>query len=377
LHYWDWTTDPRGSIFGPGFMGSSGGPGGRFPDPNIRFPGSNPTGDVGPPFWDPANGLVFGTPQDRRNPASPVTAAPFPIWRNVKAGAPGAPITAPFNMPSDSTIATTGNNLATDQQYRALSGHQLALINQDLSQVLGLTLAHNIAHGYIGGTVGGDAHFAFLDPFVFLLHSNVDRLWAMWQTTPGQSWRLDPNVVYGVDGSTTKVANRAGFNGFIDGILTELEPWAGNPNNDPSVRKIRPWAPPDNQTEVKNSKHPSVVFPPRYDTNGAIEQEDWRWCSKCQGLAFAGGGPGPCAAGGSHDHTASGQYRLFVNAAGAPGRATGVCAPNARASRLEGFAAGVRQGDNTSSGRTTTRCFATSQAPPVRATGAGAASAED
>ena len=50
---------------------------------------------------------------------------------------------------------------------------------------------HNIAHGYIGGTLG-DPHRSFRDPFVFLLHSNVDRLFALWQLQPGHAERLDP-----------------------------------------------------------------------------------------------------------------------------------------------------------------------------------------
>jgi hypothetical protein len=42
-------------------------------------------------------------------------------------------------------------------------------------------------------------------------------------------------------------------------------------------------------------------------------QPNWRWCNKCQGLAFAGGASlGPCPAGGNHDHTGSGEYRLGV-----------------------------------------------------------------
>jgi hypothetical protein len=307
LHYWDWQTDPRPAIFSPGFMGSPGGPGGTST--------GNPSGDVGLPFWNPGANISFNT-TGPRNQLSPITSPPFPIWRNVKQGASGAPT----NMPSDSTIVATGSGLPNADQYRELSGHQNAITTGNPGTVTGLTRAHNIAHGYIGGTIGGDPHFAFHDPFVFFLHSNVDRLWAMWQTTPGQSWRLDPNVVYGVDGNTTKIANAAGFNGFIDGILTPMEPWAGNPNNDPSVVRLRPWAPPENQTEVKDSKHPSVVLPPAYNTNGPIEQDNWRWCSKCQGLAFAGGAQGSCPAGGAHDHSTSGHYRLFHNAVGAPGQ---------------------------------------------------------
>ena len=45
----------------------------------------------------------------------------------------------------------------------------------------------------------------------------------------------------------------------------------------------------------------------------------WSWCNKCQGLTFAGnavtGGnpnptPGPCPAGGVHDHAGGGTYWL-------------------------------------------------------------------
>ena len=47
---------------------------------------------------------------------------------------------------------------------------------------------------------------------------------------------------------------------------------------------------------------------------GAIpeyNQDNWRWCRKCQVLAYAGGSsPGACQAGGMHDHTGSGDYML-------------------------------------------------------------------
>jgi len=49
--------------------------------------------------------------------------------------------------------------------------------------------------------------------------------------------------------------------------MTPLDPWAGNPSNDPAIRRVRPWAPPENEQVVKNSKHPTVVVPPAYDTN--------------------------------------------------------------------------------------------------------------
>jgi hypothetical protein len=39
-------------------------------------------------------------------------------------------------------------------------------------------------------------------------------------------------------------------------------------------------------------------------------QDNWRWCSKCEGLHF-GNNPGRCPAGGSqHISTGSGNYAL-------------------------------------------------------------------
>ena len=45
--------------------------------------------------------------------------------------------------------------------------------------------------------------------------------------------------------------------------------------------------------------------------DSAAGQHNWRWCGKCQGLAFAGNGaPGPCPAGGQHNHAGSFDYIL-------------------------------------------------------------------
>ena len=47
--------------------------------------------------------------------------------------------------------------------------------------------------------------------------------------------------------------------------------------------------------------------------------DNWRWCRKCQGLAFAGNSTGACPAGGPHDFTGSNNYSLgyTVDAEGA------------------------------------------------------------
>ena len=59
-----------------------------------------------------------------------------------------------------------------------------------------LKSAHdNVAHSYIGGTIS-NPHYSFHDPFVFLLHSNVDRLWAKWQTDPAHPERIAPATAF-------------------------------------------------------------------------------------------------------------------------------------------------------------------------------------
>jgi hypothetical protein len=48
-------------------------------------------------------------------------------------------------------------------------------------------------------------------------------------------------------------------------------------------------------------------------------QDEWRWCHKCEGLAFAGFGS--CPVGGFHDGTESGDYSLAFSSPGVPGQA--------------------------------------------------------
>lgn len=209
LHYWDWTTDPRQSpdgsggfvnLFSSDFMGSSSGRAGIPLDTLDN------------------NGVAAGSRDVTGNPADP----PQEITRSLSVG--------PAGLPADPTIVAAGDALPQAQQWQAFR--------------MALEGAHNSAHGYVGGTIGG-AHSAFEDPFVFLLHSNVDRLWASWQRMPGHAWRLDPGLVYGNETSDPA-------------ILEMMEPWAGTAG-------LRPWAAPDNQVLAKDSRDPSVVAPPEYD----------------------------------------------------------------------------------------------------------------
>ncbi len=225
LHYWDWTTDPH-SLFTLDFMGNANGDAG---DPwlsaGFYVPGATPYRSDN--AFDPSN-----------NPFDP----PRDLTRFVGAGA--------ANTPTQDSATV---NAATFPDMDIL-----------------LTGEHNAAHGFINGTIG-NAHTSFRDPFVFLLHSNVDQLFATWQRQPGQEWRLDPNQVYGTDASSQGSGDVQSGDPFW-GILSPLEPWAGVGAQTAAtgivanVQATRPWAPPENEQVVKDSKHPTVVAPPDYDT---------------------------------------------------------------------------------------------------------------
>ena len=216
LHYWDWNTDPR-PLFTPEFMGDHNGDAG---EPWLSAGFYNPTAD---PYRDDS---AFNGIND--HPFDP----PRTLSRAV-AASNANPDGTPDLGASDAQII----GAATYSAMRNL-----------------LEGAHNLAHGYIAGTIG-NPHTSFRDPFVFLLHSNVDRLFAMWQTVPGQEWRLDPDQVYGAEGTDPNSE-----------INEDLEPWAGITPAFSTGTFTRPWAPPENRQLVKTSKDPSVVAPPCYDT---------------------------------------------------------------------------------------------------------------
>jgi hypothetical protein len=221
MHYWDWTQDPR-SIPNANLGGGTTGTLNLFTSAFMGYGGST-TQVIGPPWqnavapWRSDGFYVPGASPNRDssgNPADPPTA----VNRSVS----GSPATAA----DDTAILAAGDFAA----MRVLMEN-----------------VHNNMHGFVN--MGG-AHISFRDPFVFLLHSNVDRLFARWQTDPAHPERLIPSTVYGSE------SGDAELNGNIP-------PWSGVPPT------TRPWAPPENQQVAKNYKHPSVVAPPRYDTNHA------------------------------------------------------------------------------------------------------------
>jgi len=217
LHYWDWTTDPRSSPNGSGgttdlsantFMGTMNG---------------NVAGTLAPLH---NGGVVAGSRDQTGQPQDP----PRTLLRSMTAG--------PGTATSDATILSSSNGFAQAQQWLQF--------RQSIEGVHG-GVHVNFGPGNIGDPTG---HQAFNDPMVFLLHANVDRLYAMWQCQPGQEWRLDVTQVYGVEASTTGE----------DGLSTNtLAPWDGSSG-------VHPFNPTGGLTRVKPYLDPSLVVPPCYDT---------------------------------------------------------------------------------------------------------------
>src|SRR6185295_14803200 len=110
---------------------------------------------------------------------------------------------------------------------------------------------HNAMHGFV--SMGGQ-HISFRDPFVFLLHSNVDRLFALWQLQPGAFHRLDPNLIYGSESADPA-------------LTSNVEPWSTGHAFDQIGREhfTRPWFAPENEGIPKTYNDLSIVTPPIYD----------------------------------------------------------------------------------------------------------------
>jgi len=99
----------------------------------------------------------------------------------------------------------------------------------------GLEHLHDHAHSFVdmGGT-----HISFRDPFVFLLHSNVDRLFALWQTNPAHPERLEPDTVYGTESNLDVIVVSTTQN-----VNHNVEPWSTGHSVDTFGKEhfTRPW----------------------------------------------------------------------------------------------------------------------------------------
>ena len=216
MHYWDWTQDPR-AITGANLGGGSTGTLNLFTTDFMGFGGATQQ-PIGEP-WLSAGYYVPGAANFR-------SSDPFDSVNNNPAD------------PPQEVVRSVGGSPATQaQDDDVLDEATYSTMRTKLENI------HDSMHGFVNM---GSTHTAFRDPFVFLLHSNVDRLFARWQTDPAHPERVDPAQVYGAVG------------GFLGTIF--VEPWSGGSG-------IRPWAPPENLEEPHTYLTPATVAPPCYDTN--------------------------------------------------------------------------------------------------------------
>ena len=150
-----------------------------------------------------------------------------------------------FTIPMLTAIETTRETLDPPRDvFRSVGSgwpgpatfmDDISIFNQiDFRQMTArMEAIHNNMHGFVNM---GLPHIAFRDPFVFLLHSNVDRLFALWQNDPEYPDRLDPAFVYG------------SFSNFPT-LNEPIPPWSGVNPGEPLVR---PWAAPENLARQKD-----------------------------------------------------------------------------------------------------------------------------
>lgn len=263
LHYWDFKEDPRAipnanlgggntgtlDLFDVNLMGSPGAP----------DDGSQAVGPIGDPwltagFYDPQAG-TSGHPQPREITGQPTDPPQFVYRPNQYPGPPPTPLITAAQESHILGLQPWGPAVATnhsgDPTYEALKPNYFRTAWEDV---------HNSAHPYFANI---SPHDAFRDPFVFLLHSNVDRIFAMWQTDPSHPERLDPNTVYGAEGNLDVDVFAVGVSSNQN-LSHNVEPWSTGHGE---YHNIRPWEPThENQGFVHTYHDRSVVSPPCYDT---------------------------------------------------------------------------------------------------------------
>jgi hypothetical protein len=267
LHYWDFKEDPRAipnanlgsgatgtlNLFEPGFMGS----------PGIQENVNPDGGPIGEPwlsagFYDPAAGTppMPPHPESRENSDSPTDPPQFVMRPSNYPGAPPTPLITALQEMQILGLTTYGpgvsQNHSGDPAYEAIKPNFFRTAWENI---------HNRAHPYFADI---SPHDAFRDPFVFLVHSNVDRLYALWQCDPAHPERLDPNMVYGSESNLNVDVIAVGTHS-TQNLTSLVEPWSTGQGD---FGTIRPWEPThENQGFPHDYHHLTVVSPPCYDTN--------------------------------------------------------------------------------------------------------------
>jgi Common central domain of tyrosinase/von Willebrand factor type A domain len=252
LHYWDFKEDPRK-------IPNSNLGGGNVGDLNLftsDFMGSS-SGDIGEPwlsagFYDPQAGEA-GLPKDRDGAGGGPGDPPKLVTRpNTYPGPPPVPFFEESQETQILGLSEFGPGLAqnsnNDPTFNSIKANYFRTAWED---------AHDSAHVYFSNT---SPHIAFRDPFVYLLHSNVDRVFAMWQCDPNHPERLNPNTVYG---SESDMNVNVGIQS-VQNLSNPVEPFSTGRGQ---FGAIRPWEPTHENEGSPHTYHDiQVVAPPCYDT---------------------------------------------------------------------------------------------------------------
>jgi hypothetical protein len=231
LHYWDWTQDPTNipnANLGAGVTGTL-----DLFTPDFMGYGGTTSAPIGQP-WLTAGFYVPGANPHRDGTGGNAADPPQAVNRSV--------VGSPASINEDNGILGAGD---------------YALMRTRME------VTHDNMHGYVRM---GNQHISFRDPFVFLLHSNVDRLFARWQTDPAHPGRLEPTTVYGSESNLDVLVGAT-----IQNVNHNVEPWSTGHSTDQFgvAHDTRPWHAPESLGSPFTYKHQSVVFPPCYDTNHA------------------------------------------------------------------------------------------------------------
>jgi hypothetical protein len=270
LHYWDFKDDPR-NIPNGNIGGGNTGPVNLFDSNFMGLPGiqqniNSNGGPIGDPwlsagFYDPQAGTARH-PQDRDVSGNPVDPPKFVMRPSNYPGPAPAPLITANQENHILGLRDFGPAIAQNHQ----DGTDPNFVNNIKPNYFRTAWEdiHNQAHPYFANI---SPHDAFRDPFVFLLHSNVDRIYAMWQLDAMHPERLDPNTVYGSESNMDVDVIAVGIHS-VQNLTHLVEPFSTGVG---AFHSIRPWeATHENQGVPHDYHHISVVTPPSYDTNPSV-----------------------------------------------------------------------------------------------------------